>query len=383
MRKSRLLTPGPVAVPERVLLAMAQPLVHHRTPEFAAIFGEVREGLRRVFQTTRDVLVLSASGTGAMEAAVANLVARGDRVLVVRGGKFGERFAELCSAWGADTVCIDVPAGEAVSPAAVDAALARHPDARALFVQACETSTGVWHPVRELAERVRERGPLLVVDGITGVGVQDLPMDAWGIDVLISASQKALLVPPGLAFVALGERAEAALGRASGPRYYFDLRRELREQRRGGTGFTASISLLFGLRESLRMLQEEGLPRVFARHAALAATARAAARALELELFARVPASATTAVRVPAGIDGKLLVRRLREEHGVALAGGQGDLEGRIFRIGHMGATDGLDLLAAFAALEVVLGELGWPVKLGQGTRVVSERLRELSAAGG
>jgi aspartate aminotransferase-like enzyme len=379
MRKSRLLTPGPVAVPERVLLAMAQPLFHHRTPEFAALFADVREGLRALFQTRRDVLVLSASGTGAMEAAVANLLARGDRALVVRGGKFGERWAALCAAWGAEPICIDVPAGDAVAPAAVAQALARVPDARALFVQACETSTGVWHPIRELAALVRDRGPLLVVDGITGVGVQELPMDAWGIDVLVSASQKALMVPPGLSFVALGERAEAALERASGPRFYFDLRRELREQRRGGTGFTAAISLLFGLREALRMIAEVGLERVFARHAALAEAARAAARALDLELFARVPAAATTAVRVPEGIDGKLLVRRLREEHGIALAGGQGELEGRIFRIGHMGATDGFDLLAAFAALEVVLGELGWPVKLGQGTRVVSERLRELA----
>jgi aspartate aminotransferase-like enzyme len=270
-----------------------------------------------------------------------------------------------------------------VSRESVASALARWPDARALFAQACETSTGVWHPIRELGDLVRGGGPLLVVDGITGVGVQELPMDAWGIDVLVSASQKALLLPPGLAFVALGERAEAALERASGPRFYFDLRRELREQRKGGTGFTAAISLLFGLREALRMIAEEGLERVFARHAALAGAAREAGRALGLELFARVPASATTALRVPDGIDGKLLVRRLREDFGVAIAGGQGELEGRIFRIGHMGATDGLDLLGAFAALEVVLGELGWPVKLGQATRVVSERLRELQGGEG
>jgi aspartate aminotransferase-like enzyme len=362
---------------------MAQPIFHHRTPEFAALFGEVREGLAKVFQTRRDVLALAATGTGAMEAAVANLIARGDRVLVVRAGKFGERWAQLCTAWGADTVAIDVPAGEAVAPPAVADALARHPNTRALFTQACETSTGVWHPIRELGELVRGHGALLVVDGITGVGVQDLPMDAWGIDVLVSASQKALMVPPGLGFVALGPRAESALERATGPRYYFDLRRELREQRKGGTGFTAPISLLFGLREALRMIAEEGLSQVFARHEALAAAARAAGRALDLELFARVPAAATTALRVPAGIDGKLLVRRLRDDFGVAIAGGQGELEGRIFRIGHMGATDGLDLLGVFGALEVVLGELGWPVKLGQATRVISERLRELQSGGG
>lgn len=384
MRKPRLLSPGPVAVPERVLLAMAQPLVHHRSADFAPLFAEVRENLRKVFQTSRDVLALACSGTGGMESVVANLVARGDRVLVVRAGKFGERWGELCLAYGARPEFVDAEWGEAADPERVRAALRHAPDVRAVFVQASETSTGVQHPIAELAAIVRERGEvLLAVDAISALGVHDLPMDAWGVDAVVGASQKSFMLPPGLAFVALSGRAEAALGRGTGPRFYFDLRRELRAQRSGATGFTPALSLLVGLRESLRMILEEGLPAAFARHRATAEAARAAVRALELELLAqRSWSNAATAVRVPAGMDGKLLVRRMREDHGIVLAGGQGRLEGKIFRIGHIGWVDGLDLLAAIGALEAVLGELGFPVKPGQGTRAISERLAELCRAG-
>jgi aspartate aminotransferase-like enzyme len=384
MPRTRLLSPGPVAVPERVLLAMSQPLIHHRAADFAPLFGEVRENLRAVFQTTRDVLVLASSGTGGMEAVVANLVAPGDRVLVVRAGKFGERWGELCVAYGAQPEFVDAEWGEPVDPGLVRDALRRRPDLRAVFAQASETSTGVQHPIAELAAVVREReGVLLAVDAISALGVHDLPMDAWGVDAVVGASQKSFMLPPGLAFVALSARAEGALERATGPRFYFDLRRELRAQRAGSTAFTPALSLLVGLRESLRMILEEGLQRAFARYRATAGAARAAVRALELELLARrCWSNAATAVRVPAGIDGKLLVRRLREDHGIILAGGQGRLEGKIFRIGHIGWIDGLDLLAAIGALEVVLGELGCPVKPGQGTRAISERLAELCRTG-
>ncbi len=384
MPRTRLLSPGPVAVPERVLLAMSQPLVHHRSADFAPLFGEVRESLRAIFRTAREVLVLASSGTGGMEAAVASLVAPGDRVIVLRAGKFGERWGELCLAYGARPAFVDVEWGDSVDPSSVADALRRHPDARVVFGQACETSTGVQLPIAEIAARVRERGNVMfAVDAISSLGVHDLPMDDWGVDVVVGASQKSFMLPPGLAFVALSERAEVALGRATGPRFYFDLRRHVRAQRDGATAFTPALSLLVGLRESLRMMLEEGLPRAFARYRATADAARAAARALGLELFARRSwSSAVTAVRVPAGLDGKLLVRRLREGHGVILAGGQGQLEGKIFRIGHIGWIDGLDLLAAIGALEAVLGELGYPVKPGQGTRVISECLSGLCRTG-
>lgn len=384
MPKARLMTPGPVAVPDRVRLAMAEQVVHHRSADFGPAFHEVRAGLRSVFQTERDVLILTSSGTGAMEAAVANLFRGGDRAVVVRGGKFGERWAELCRAYRVEPVCIDVPWGEAVEPDAVASALERTPDARALLVQASETSTGAYHPIRELAELVRARGgPLLVVDGISAVGAHDLPMDAWGIDVLVAGGQKSFMIPPGLAFIALSERAEAELERADGPRYYFDLRSELACQPRGDTAFSTAVSLVAGLRESLRMILEEGLEAVFARHAWTAHAVRDAITALGLELFApRAPSFATTAVRAPDGLDAGRVVARLRDAYGVTIAAGQGQAAGKIFRIGHLGWLDAFDMLTAIGALELALQDLGYPVKLGEGTRTLTERMRELPGLG-
>ena len=379
MAKNRLLTPGPVSVPERVALAMAEPPVHHRAHAFAPLFREVQAGLRQIFQTEQDVLVLTCSGSGGMEATVASLVARGDKVLVVRGGKFGERWAELVQIYGGEPVCIDVEWGQAVDPERVREVLAAEPEIRALFVQASETSTGAFHPIRELAEIARERDDLLlIVDGISGVGVHDLPMDAWGIDVLISGSQKSFMIPPGLAFVALSPRALASLDRATGPRFYFDLRREVSAQAAGGTAFSTGVTLLRGLRESLRMILEEGLENVYARQARTAAAVRAAIRALDLELFAPdSPSFAATSVRVPEGIAADELLGQLRDRHGVTLAEGQGPVAGKIFRIGHIGWVDDLDMLAAIGALELSLADLGYPIKLGEGARALLERLRE------
>jgi aspartate aminotransferase-like enzyme len=383
MAKYRLLTPGPVAVPERVLLAMAQTLLHHRAPAFLPLLQEVREGLRRVFQTSGDVLILASSGTGAMEAAVANLLDRGQRAVVVRGGKFGERWGELCVAFGVEPVYVDVTWGQAVRPEQVRAAFEAAPDAAALLVQASETSTGVYHPIRELAAVVRERPEcLIVVDGISGVGVHDLRTDEWGLDVVVSGSQKSWLLPPGLAFVALSERAERVLQRTRNPRYYFDLRRELKNQRSNQTAWTPAVSLIVGLRESLRMILDEGLESVLARHKALAEATRAAMQALGLELLAPdSPSYACTAVCVPEGIDGEALVKHLRDKYALTLAGGQDQLSGRIFRIGHMGDVDAFDALTAISAVEMGLADLGYPVKLGEGTRTAQELLRELPTA--
>ncbi len=376
--KYRLLTPGPVSVPERIRRAMSGTLLHHRSPEFIPIFNEVRAGLRKVFGTQRDVLILASSGTGAMEAAVANLTRRGDLAIVVRGGKFGERWAELCDSYGVRTVCIDVEWGRAVEPEAVRAAYRSHPDARCLFVQASETSTGVYHPIEALAALTRE-GPdrLIVVDGISGVGVHRLPMDAWGIDCMVSGSQKSWLLPPGLSFVALSERAEAALERSDHPRYYLDLRKELEGQAGAAPAYTPAVALILGLREALRMIEEEGLENVLARHASLARLVRGAAEALGLGLLAvDSPSFACTAIRLPDGVDGKKLEKTIRDRYGITVAGGQDKLSGRILRIGHMGDVDGFDMLTAIAALEMALLDLGHPVKLGAGTRMVLELMR-------
>jgi len=379
MAKYRLLTPGPVAVPERVRLAMAQTLLHHRAPAFVPVFREVRANLKRVFQTAEEVLVLSSSGSGAMEAAVANTLSPGDRAVVVRGGKFGERWAEICAAQGIETECVDVEWGRAVEPGAVRAAFARAPEARALLVQASETSTGVYHPIRELAEITRESPRrLIIVDGISGVGVHDLPMDTWGLDVVVSGSQKSWLLPPGLAFVALSEHARAAVKQARCPRYYFDLRKELAAQTSDQTAWTAAVSLIVGLREALEMILEEGLHRVFARHEALARATRAAMSALGLRLVAPdAPSFACTAVYTPDGIDSNRFVKQMRDSYDVTIAGGQGRLDGKIFRIGHMGDVDGFDMISAVAAVEMTLADLGHPVKIGDGTRTMTEQLRK------
>jgi len=384
MPKYRLLTPGPVAVPERVREAMARTLLHHRAPEFLPVLEEVFAGLKQVFQTERDVLLLASSGSGAMEAAVANLFSAGERVVVVRGGKFGERWAELCEAYGVEAVCVDVEWGQAADPAAVRAALDAAPDARAVLVQASETSTGVLHPIRELADLVHEKpGRLIVVDGISGVGVHDLPMDAWGLDVVVSGSQKSWMLPPGLAFIALSEAAEKAVGESTGSRYYLDLRKELVSQRKNSTAFTPAVSLIVGLREALRLLLEEGIQNVFARHAALAQIVRSGAEALGLELYAPTsPAFSCTSIRVPEGLDGKAVVKRMRDVYGMTIADGQGKASGKMFRIGHMGDVDGFDMLSAVAGLEMTLADLGYPVKLGEGTRAATERLREMLSAG-
>jgi len=283
MPKYRLLTPGPVAVPERVLLAMARTLLHHRAPAFIPVFKEVRANLKKVFQTEQDVLILASTGTGAMEAAVINTLSPGDKAVVVRGGKFGERWTDICQANGIACENVDVEWGRAVEPAAVRAAFARAPEAKALFVQASETSTAVYHPIRELAEVTHEKpGRLIVVDGISGVGVHDLPMDAWGLDVVVSGSQKSWLLPPGLAFIALSKAAQEAVKSGKCSRYYFDLRKELKAQKDDQTAWTAPVSLVVGLQEALRMILDEGLHAVFARHEALARATRAAMTPLGL-----------------------------------------------------------------------------------------------------
>ena len=361
---------------------MARSVIHHRAPEFLPILQEVRENHARVFQTREPVLILVSSGTGAMEAAVANLISSGDRAVVVRGGKFGERWAELCTVYGGEPVCVDVEWGRAVDPEDVRRVLRKTTGARALFVQASETSTGVFHPVRELADVVREEGEaLIVVDGISGVGVHDLPMDEWGLDVVVSGSQKSFMLPPGLAFIALSERARAAIEGTRSPRYYFDLRKELKVQPDNQTAYTPAVSHLFGLRESLLMILGEGLPTVFDRHASFSHATRRAMTALGLDLFAPDdPSHALTAVCVPEGVDGKAIVTRLRDEYGIAIMGGQGKASGKIFRVGHIGHVDRFDMITVVTAIEMLLGDMGYPAKLGEGVRAAAEILRDLPA---
>jgi aspartate aminotransferase-like enzyme len=356
---------------------MAQPIIHHRTAQYEEIFQEVREGLRYLFQTDQEVLVFASSGTGAMEAAVSNTLSPGDRVLVVRGGKFGERWAEICQAYGVDTVNVDVEWGRAVDPERIRAILDEDPSIRAVLVQASETSTGVKHPVREIGEVVRPRSEtILIVDAITGLGVFDLKTDAWGLDVVVSGSQKALMLPPGLAFAAVSSKAWGFVERSALPKFYFDFKKERRSAQKNQNAYTPAVSLIVGLREVLRRIREETLEVVFRRHARMALATRQAAQALGLELLApESPSEAVTAIKSPPGADAQSITRHLWERYGVRVAGGQAQLKGKIFRIAHMGFMNTFDVVIAVAALEMTLRDLGLPVKLGEGVAAAEEVL--------
>lgn len=369
-------------MPDRVRLAMAREIVHHRNRDFLPVFQRCREGLQRCFQTENPVAILSSSGTGAMDAAVSNFLSPGDHALVVRGGKFGERWAEICDAYGVRTTCIDVEWGRAVDPAAVERALAEHPDLRAVYLTASETSTGARHPVREVAEVVRARAKddvLVVVDAITAIGVYDVPTDAWDLDVVVSGSQKAFMLPPGLAFASVSERARRFLDTAKCPRFYLDLRKELAALPTDQTAWTPAVSLLMGLDEALRILLDEiGLEATWARTERLAHATREAMRAMGLELLAPdAPSPALTAVWVPEGVEGPALRKHLREHLGYTVADGQGHLKGRIFRIAHLGWFDRFDTIGCIAAVEIALAALGYAGKLGEGARKATELLRD------
>lgn len=377
MIKQYLLAPGPTPIPNEVERAMAATMIHHRTPQFGKIFGEAREWLKHLFGTQSDVLILASSGTGAMEAAVCNLFSPGEKVLVVNGGKFGERWVKISQAYGLEAIQLKVEWGKAVRVDVVEKHLKVYPEIRGVLIQASETSTTVLHPVREIAELTRN-GPLLLVDGITAVGVLPVPMDEWGIDALVTGSQKALMLPPGLGFIALGDRAWQRTASAKLPRFYFDLQLERKNQQKNSTAFTPAVSLIFGLHAALEMLEIEGLERVYARHDRLARATRAAATALGLKLLApENPSPAATGIVLPDGIDGENLLDVLRDHMGVTFAEGQDDLKGRIIRIAHVGYMGAFDVLVAVGALEMALKKFNHPVKLGQGVAAAQEILME------
>jgi aspartate aminotransferase-like enzyme len=379
MLKRYLLAPGPTQIPPEVLLKMAEPMVHHRNPMFEVVVDEVRENLRHLFGTRNEVLIFSSSGTGAMEGAVTNMLSPGDRAVVVRSGKFGERWAEICSAYGVECVNIDLPWGDVLDPAAVERALKENPDAKAVYMQATETSTGTMFPVREVAAIVgKYPGTLMVVDGITGVGVLPLPMDEWGIDVLIGGSQKALMLPPGLAFAGVSDKAWEFNKASRIPRFYFNWAKERDNLKKNQTNFTPAISLIVGLRESLKILREEGLENVYRRSEMLARATREGARAIGLEIFSKNPSPAVTAICAPEGIDGQAIYKTLWKKYGVTGAGGQDQLKGRIFRLATLGYADKYDVITAVAAIEFALRDLGYAFAMGTGVAAATDCLKDL-----
>lgn len=368
MDKRYLMAPGPVTVAPEVLAKMSEPIIHHRSPQFSAILTEVRKDLKYLYQTKNDVLILASSGTGGMEASVVNLLSPGDKAIVVRGGKFGERWTELCNTYGVEAINIDVTWGEAVDPQEVKKALDDHPDAKAVFVQAHETSTGVKHPVKELGAMVKERpNTALVVDAISALGVYELKTDDWGLDVVITGSQKALSLPPGLAFVSVSEKAWKLAEEAQLPRYYFNFLKERKAIAKQTTAFTPAVSLIIGLREVLNGVVKTGLPALYTHHRRLSEATKAGIAAMGLELFSKAPSEAITAIKAPEGIDAQDVVKILREEYGITIAGGQAQAKGKIFRISHMGHLDEWDMLIALAAVEKALNQLGYPLEFGKG----------------
>jgi aspartate aminotransferase-like enzyme len=376
--KEYLLTAGPTPVPARVLLAMARPVLYHRAPAFMEALKETQEGLRWLFQTKQQVLQLAGSGTIAMEAAVTNFLRTGDKALVIRGGKFGERWGKIVQAYGIECVFIDVEWGKSVNPKDVTAALDKDPGIRAVYATASETSTGVKHDVEALGNVVRPRPDvLLCVDAITALGVFDIPMDKWGLDVVVLGSQKALMLPPGLAMIAASEKAWHATERANLPRFYTDLTREKKSQDKGETAFTPAVSLVMGLQESLRMLKEETLEGIWERHERLAKATRAATGGLGLELFASSPTNSVTAIRVPSGIDGTAVVKQMRLRYGITIAGGQDHLKGKIVRIAHIGYFSEFDIITAISGLEMTLSDLGYGIRPGSGVAAAQATFAE------
>lgn len=380
--KQYLMTAGPTPVPPRVSQIMAEPILYHRAPAFIEVYRRCLERLPRVFETSNDVLCFASSGSGAMESAVANLTRPGEPALVASSGKFGERWAELCTAYGAETRHLDVEWGRRVEPHELDRALAEAQDARTVFTTLSETSTGVRNDVRALAEVAHAHDALIAVDAVSALGAIPVRQDEWGLDVVVSGSQKALMCPPGLGFASVSDEALARASESGGPgRYYFDWQKTVAGQRKDppDSPFTPAVGLFMALDVALGMIEEEGLDQVLARHRLLGDAARAATGALELEIFGPEDdgANVVTAIKLPETIDGAAVPKLMRDRFGVTVAGGQGKLKGRIVRIAHCGYFGPFDIVIAVAALEMTLRELGHDVELGAGVgaaqRVFSE----------
>jgi len=354
--KKRLFTPGPTPIPEKVALAMAEPIIHHRNPEFGEILTRVNENLRYLFQTAQPVLTLTSSGTGGVEATFVSIFSPGDKIIAVNGGKFGERWVKMPQAFGMNVVEVKTRWGTAPDVDALKTVLMSNTDAKAVYLVHSETSTGTSADIKSLAKMIRENSSALVcVDGITAVGAHELRFDEWGIDVCVTGSQKGLMIPPGLAFVALSKRAIEAMKTSALPKFYFDLRKALRSHEKNDTPWTPAVSLVVGVDRALEMIREEGIENVWSRHKSLSAALRQGLLALGLKLFSDSPSYAVTPVWMPEGIEWKAFNKTLKVDNGITIAGGQDEYAGKIFRISHLGYYDELDMITVIAAIERTL----------------------------
>lgn len=373
IRKQRLLTPGPTPLLPAALHAMMGSDIHHRTEDFRNLYKQVLSDLALVLGTTNDVLVLVASGSGGLEAATQNFFSPGDETLVCSAGKFGERWVEIMKAWGMKATVLTAPYGDAVPASAVEEALAKNPNFKGVFVQASETSTGTMHDVKAMGLAVKKTNAIFVVDAITGIGTMPLDIEGWGLDIVVGGSQKAFMIPPGLAFVSISKKAWKLGESSTAPRFYFDLKKEKKNAVNGESAWTPNTSLLLALAEALKYMKALGMDKVIENAQMLAHATREAMKALGLELFSSQPGASVTAVRPPAGMDSGIIIKEFRTRFNAIITNGQGSMKGQIFRLAHLGYFDFHDLFAVVAELELILAANGYPVRFGTGVAAVQE----------
>ncbi|MCM8759626.1 MAG: alanine--glyoxylate aminotransferase family protein [Candidatus Omnitrophica bacterium] len=370
MMKKRLFTPGPISVPEEVLLEMAKPIIHHRTPEFLEIAQKVVENLKYFFQTKNDVFIIAGSGTAAMEAAVVNVLSPGEKAIVISGGKFGERFVEIVKAYGCIPFVIEPGWGNDVDIAIVEQTLKQNPDIKAVYGTLVETSTATAYNIKGLGKLISDfPETIFVVDGISGLGAVECRTDDWNIDILVSGSQKALSLPPGLSFISVSEKAWRKIASSKLPKYYLDLKKYKKAMEKFDFPFTMAVSLVIGLNKSLEIIKQKGLENLWKIHRKRALATRKAAEAMGLKIFSKSPADAVTAIILPEGIDGEKFCSDLRKEFGMSVAGGQDRLKGKVIRISHFGWQDEFDTISVVAAIEIMLNKYNFRVELGNGVK--------------
>jgi aspartate aminotransferase-like enzyme len=382
IRKQRLLTPGPVPLYPPALHAMMASDMHHRTKEFREVYKSALTDMKEVLGTSSsDVLCFAASGSGAMDASVSNLFSKGDKVIVGTAGKFGERWVEITKAYGLDVTVLKAEYGDVVTPDRIEAALKAEPSTKGVFITASETSTGAAHDVEAMGRMVAKTDAIFIVDGITAMGTTPLDIDGWGLDVVAGGSQKAFMIPPGLAFLTVSPKAWKAQAAATLPHYYFDLKKEKKSGDGGESSWTPAVSLILALAESLKYIKQVTMPKLIENAQLLAYATRSAATALGLELFAKTPGNSVTTVRAPGGMDSGIIVKEFKSRFGAIIANGQGTMQGQIFRFAHLGYFDFADMFAIVAELEIILHKNGYPVKFGTGVAAVQEVYSRASSA--
>ena len=377
IKKYYLLSPGPTPIPDKVLSVAAEPIIHHRTPEFSNIFMEVTEGIKTVFETKEDVFILTSSGTGAMETAVVNTLSPGDKVITINGGKFGERWGNICKAYGVIYKDIILEWGADFTKGQLADELKANPDVKAVFTTLSETSSGAIYDIKGFGEVVSGTDAILVVDGISGVGAAPCPMDEWKVDVMVTGSQKSFMIPPGLAYIAFSQKAWKMVETSKLPKFYFDAKKAKKNLEKKTTPWTPAISLIIQQKKALEIIKGMGLPKLFEHHRILGEATRAGVKAARLELLAVNPGNILTAVKVPAGVDGVKLVKTMQSKYMAYIAGAQDPNKGKFFRIAHLGYMGGFDVITALSALEMTLLDLGYAFEPGAAVKAAQTVLKE------